>query len=45
MEVGYKLLSRKSIFKIKKDVNSNIVRFKECWKVHGYFQQFGVDFN
>ena len=33
------------MYKVKRDVNGNIVRFKARLVVKGYLQQFGVDFD
>lgn len=45
VEAGHKPLSGKWVFKINRDVNGNIARFKACWELRGYHQQFGVDFD
>ena len=45
MEPGHIVLSGKWVFKLKRDVNGKIVRFKARWVVKGYLQQYGVDFN
>ncbi len=45
MEPGHRPLSGKSVFKIKRDVNGAIARFKARWVVKGYLQQFGIDFD
>lgn len=39
MEPGHRSLGGKWVYKVKRDVNGNIARFK------GYLQQFGVDFD
>lgn len=33
------------VFKVKRDVNGAITRFKARWVVRGYLQQFGIDFD
>lgn len=33
------------VFKVKRDVNGAIARFKARWVVRGYLQQFGIDFD
>ncbi len=45
MEPGHRLLSGKWVFKIKRDVNGVIARFKVRWVVKDYLQQFGIDFD
>ncbi len=45
MKSGYRLFSEKWVFKVKRDVNGAIARFKARWVVKGYLQQFGIDFN
>ncbi len=42
---GHKPFSRKWVFKVKRDVNRDIARFKARWVVRGYLQQFGIDFD
>ncbi len=45
IEPGHKPLSGKWVFKVKRDVNRAIARFKARWVVRGYLQQFGIDFD
>ncbi len=45
MKPGHQALDRKWVYKIKRDVNSNIACFKAKWVVKGYLQQFEVDFD
>ena len=45
VKVAHKPLSGKWVFKIKRDVNGDIARFKARWVVRGYLQQFGVDYD
>lgn len=45
VEQGHKPLSGMWVFKVKKNVNGAIAKFKARWVVQGYFQQFGIDFN
>ncbi len=45
IEPGLKHLGRKWVYKVKRDVNGNIARFKARWVVKGYLKQFGVDFD
>lgn len=33
------------VFKVKRDVNVAIARFKARWVVRSYLQQFGINFN
>ncbi len=33
------------MFRVKRNVNVNIARFKTRWVVWGYLQQYGVDFD
>ena len=42
---GHKSLGGKWVYKIKRDVNGDIARFKARWVVKGYLQQYGVDFD
>lgn len=43
IEPDHKPLSDKWVFKVKRDVNGAISRFKARWVVRGYMQQFGVN--
>ena len=43
IEPGHRPLSGKWVFKVKRDVNGAIARFR--WVVRGYLQQFGIDFD
>lgn len=45
VEQGHKVLSKKWVFRVKRDVNGGITRFKARWVVRGYLQQFGIDFD
>lgn len=44
MESGHRALGGKWVYKVKRDVDSNVARFKAGWVVKGDLQQFGVDF-
>lgn len=33
------------MYKVKRDINGNVARFKARWIIKGYLQQFGVDFD
>ncbi len=45
IEPGHRALGGKWVYKVKRDVNGDIARFKARWVVKGYLQQFGVDFD
>lgn len=45
MEPGHQPLGGKWVYKVKRDVEGKIARFKARWVVKGYLQQFGVDFD
>ena len=45
IKAGYKPLSGKWVYKIKRDVNGLIARYKARWVVKGYLQQHGIDFD
>lgn len=45
IQPGHRALSGKWVYKVKRDVNGDIARFKARWVVKGYLQQFGVDFD
>ncbi len=45
MEAGQRALRGKWVYKVKRDVNGKVARFKARWVVKGYLQQFGVDFD
>ena len=42
---GHRPLGGKWVYKVKRDVNGNIARFKARCVVKGYLKQFGVDFD
>lgn len=44
MESGHRLLEKKLVNKLKRDVNGNIAQFKGKLVVKDYFQQYKVDF-
>ena len=44
IQPGHRPLRGKWVYKIQRDVDGNIARFKARWMVKGYLQQFGVDF-
>ena len=45
VEPDHKPLGGKWVYKVKRDVDGNIARFKARWVVKGYLQQYGVDFD
>lgn len=45
IELGYYSLRSKWVYKVKKDVDGNIARFKARWVVKSYLQQYDIDFN
>lgn len=45
MEKSHRTLGEKWVYKVKRDVDGNVARFKARWVVKGYLQQFGVDFD
>ncbi len=45
VERGHKPLSWKWVFKVKRDVNGAITRFKALWVLRGYLHQFRIDFD
>ena len=45
VKAGHKPHSGKWVFKVTRDVNGDIARFKARWVVRGYLQQYGVDFD
>lgn len=45
MEVGHRALGGKWVYKIKRDVEERVARFKARWVVKEYLQQFRVDFD
>ena len=45
IELGHRPLGGKWVYKVKREIDGNIARFKVRWVVKDYLQQFGVDFN
>lgn len=45
MQAGHRALGGKWVYKMKRDVEGKISRFKACWVFKGYLQQFGIDFD
>lgn len=45
MQAGHRALGEKWVYKVKRDVEGKISRFKARWVVKGYLQQFGIDFD
>ena len=45
IQPGHRALGGKWVYKVKRDVNGDIARFKARWLVKSYLQQFGVDFD
>ena len=45
MESGHRPLGGKWVYKVKRDVEGKVSRFKARWVIKGYLQQFGVDFD
>ncbi len=45
IQPGHRPLGEKWVYKIKRDVDGNIARFKARWVVKDYLQQFCVDFD
>jgi hypothetical protein len=41
----YKVLKGKWVFKIKHRPKGEILRYKVCWVVKGYKQQYSIDYN
>ena len=41
----YKPLASKQVFKVKREKDSEVLRYKARWVVKGYLQQYGVDYN
>jgi hypothetical protein len=39
-----KVLGSKWVFKVKRDQDGNIIKFKARYVVKGYMQRFGVDY-
>ena len=44
IEPGHIVLSGRWVYKLKRDIDGKITRFKSRWVVKGYLQQYGVDF-
>lgn len=42
---GHRPLGGKWVYKVRRDFNGDIARFKARWVVKGYLQQFGADFD
>lgn len=42
---GHRPLGGNWVYKVKRDVNGDIARFKARWVVKEYLHQFGVDFD
>lgn len=45
VEPDHKPLGGKWVYKVKRNVDGNIARFKARWVVKGYLKQYGVDFD
>lgn len=45
IQPGHRPLGGKWVYKVKRDVEGKIARFKATWVVKDYLQQFGVDFD
>lgn len=45
IEPSHRPLGGKWVYKVKRDVDGKIARFKARWVVKGYLQQYGVDFD
>ncbi len=45
IQLSHRALGGKWVYKVKRDVNGDIARFKARWVVKSYLQQFGADFD
>ena len=45
MEAGHRALGGKWVYKVKRDVDENLTRFKARWVVKGYLHQFWIEFD
>lgn len=45
IEAGHRALGGKWVYKVKRDIDGKVARFKARWVVKRYLQYFGVDFD